>query len=319
MTQKICDNIYKIELPMKVGLLDSLNAYLIVGERSLLIDTGYDKEEILALLKEAFYDLGVSLDSTDIFLTHMHPDHAELATRFAAEGKEIMLGAYEADVLNGKRPRPEAGPDGLRALGFNDNFIEEFYRIVTKKREPDGKNRFIGLNEGDKLEYGGHRLECVGISGHSPGQMGLHIKEKGIFISGDHILYGVTPSVSAWKDEPNPLKPYLYNLEKLKKLDIETLLPGHRSMTCPVNERIDQIVNRHFKKIEEALEKLRQCGPMSPFEIASVITWNTRWDKLSTFQQFSAVGEISIKLEYLLSLGEAEKETINGIGIFTVK
>jgi glyoxylase-like metal-dependent hydrolase (beta-lactamase superfamily II) len=304
---------------MKVGLLDSLNAYLILGERSLLIDTGYDKEEIAGILNDSLCELGTSLERTDIFLTHLHPDHAELATRFAAEGKQIMLGAYEADILNGKRPRPEAGTEGLRRLGFSDEFVEAFFRMVNKKRAPDGQNRFIGLNEGNTLEYGGHKLRCVGISGHSPGQMGLYIAEKKMFFSGDHILYGVTPSVSAWNDEPNPLKLYIKNLEKLKSMEIETILPGHRSQTCPVNQRIEQIIARHHKKIEETLSLMKDSGARSPFEIASVITWNTHWEKLSTFQQFSAVSEVAVKLEYLLSQGLVEKSLINGVGFFSAK
>jgi chemotaxis regulatin CheY-phosphate phosphatase CheZ len=126
----------------------------------------------------------------------------------------------------------------------------------------------------------------------------------------------VTPSVNAWNDEPNPLKIYIKNLLKLKELEIDTLLPGHRNVTCPAHERIDQIINRHNKKIDETLNKLKQSGPMSPFKISSVITWNTRWDKLSTFQKFSAVGEVAVNLEYLVSQGEAKKILSDDICIY---
>ncbi len=313
MTQKITENIYRIELPVSVGLLDSVNVYLILGEPSLLIDSGYDREELRTLLDKSLSELGTSIERCDIFLTHMHPDHAELAIRLASEGKTVRIGADEADMLNGRKKGPDAGPERLRSLGFGEDFIGEFFRIVAKKRPPDDKSRFLGVKDGDRLLYGGHELLCVGIAGHSPGQTGLYIAEKGIFIGGDHILYGVAPSVNAWDGEQNPLSLYTKNLLKLKELEINTLLPGHRTMTCPVNERIDQLISRRGKKLDETLMSLKRGGCMSPFEISSVITWNTRWDRLTTFQKFSAAGEVAVNLEYLVSLGAAEKTVEGGV------
>ena len=45
MLQRVLDNIYKIDVPMRDGALNCLNAYFIQGERNLLIDTGFDREE----------------------------------------------------------------------------------------------------------------------------------------------------------------------------------------------------------------------------------------------------------------------------------
>ncbi len=308
MTHKITENIYRIELPVSVGLLDSVNVYLILGEPSLLIDTGYDREELRSLLDKSLSELGVSIERSDIFLTHMHPDHAELALRLASEGRTVRIGEAEAEILSGLRKGPEAGADRLRSLGFGDEFINEFSKITSKRRLPVDKSRLLGVNEGDRLNYGGYELLCIDISGHSPGQTGLYIADKGMLICGDHILYGVTPSVNAWDGEPNPLSHYIKNLLKLRDLEIETLLPGHRTMTCPVSQRIEQLISRRNKKLEETLMSLRRGGCLSPFELSSLITWSTRWDRLSTFQKFSAVGEVAVNLEYLVSLGEAEKQ-----------
>lgn len=319
MTQRILENIYRIELPMKVGLLDSLNAYLILGERNLLIDTGYDRDEIYSRLKDEISSLGADINQTDIYLTHLHPDHSELSGRISREtGAPVFIGAHEADILNGKSDRPEARGNYIKTLGFPREFFEEFERSLPKRKSIGGDGLFTGIGEGDILEYGGYTLEVLDIAGHSPGHTGLYIADKKLLFSGDHILYGVTPSISAWEGESNPLEVYINNLEKLKNYEIDILLPGHREATCPAHERIDQIISRHNRKIEETLSRLRLGGSMSAFEIASVITWKTRWEKLTPFQQFSAAGEIAINLEYLCSHKMAGKETRGDAAVYFI-
>lgn len=77
MYTHIEENIYSIFVPLPGNPLKNLNAYLIKSEsgRNLLIDTGFRQDECRQALLAGLDELGVSMENTDIFLTHMHSDH----------------------------------------------------------------------------------------------------------------------------------------------------------------------------------------------------------------------------------------------------
>ena len=76
MLTKITDHIYKKVVPLPNNPLREINAYLITGEKNLLIDTGFNRPECEEALRSAFTELGIT--STDLFITHLHSDHCGL-------------------------------------------------------------------------------------------------------------------------------------------------------------------------------------------------------------------------------------------------
>ena len=60
--------------------------------------------------------------------------------------------------------------------------------------------------------------------------MCFYEEENKILISGDHILFDITPNITRWPELDNSLKVYLASLEKVKDLDVNLVLPGHRNM-----------------------------------------------------------------------------------------
>ena len=77
MVTEMMKNIYRIEVPLPKNPMKLLNSYLIRGkERSLIIDTGFNRPECREAMMSALDELHVDFDSTDIFLTHLHADHS---------------------------------------------------------------------------------------------------------------------------------------------------------------------------------------------------------------------------------------------------
>jgi len=321
MIQKVLDNIYKIEVPMRDGALNCLNAYLVLGARNLLIDTGFDRDEPYNTITGALRELGTSMEHTDIFLTHMHPDHAELAGRLAAKDTRVYIGAKDAKLLNESKKTFSIRRRDPASKGFPPDVAVDYERIYALRSPFSGTScTYTEVNDGDMLEYGGYKLRCIDCAGHSPGQTCLYIEDRKLLFCGDHILFDITPNVSSWDDSINPLKDYIKNLEKLKAYDIEIVLPAHRGVSCSAHERIDQILAHHRDRLEELIEVLRRKGPSAPYGIASALTWNTscKWDDMPTFQKYSAVGEVVAHLAFLLDEGLIEKRTLDGVNIYGV-
>mgnify|MGYP001099898563 CR=1 FL=1 len=322
MLQRVLDNIYKIDVPMRDGALNCLNAYFIQGERNLLIDTGFDREESYKTITGALNRLETSMENTDIFLTHMHPDHAELAGRLAGIETRIYIGEKDAKLLNESEKTFSIRRRNPEMKGFPPEVAADYERTYALRRPFSGKRcTYTEVLDGDILEYGGYRLRCIDCAGHSPGQTCLYIEEKKLLFCGDHILFDITPNVSSWEDDINPLKDYIKNLEKLKAYDIEIVLPAHRGVTCSAHERIDEIIAHHNERLDELLCVLKENGELNTYEIASRLTWNTpcNWRDMPTFQKYSAVGEVVAHLAFLLDRGLIEKRVEQGVNLYSAR
>ena len=81
MVTQVAPNLYRIPVPLPGNPLRNLNAYLIRGDRNLLVDTGFRQEECRTALKAGLAELGVDMADTDIFLTHLHSDHSPVRRR----------------------------------------------------------------------------------------------------------------------------------------------------------------------------------------------------------------------------------------------
>jgi 2,4-dienoyl-CoA reductase (NADPH2) len=79
-----------------------------------------------------------------------------------------------------------------------------------------------------------------------------------ILVAGDHILNDITPNIQLWSDERNPLEEYFASLDKVSELDIELVLPGHRSIFRNCRERIQELKQHHQKRLDEIISILEK-------------------------------------------------------------
>jgi glyoxylase-like metal-dependent hydrolase (beta-lactamase superfamily II) len=133
------------------------------------------------------------------------------------------------------------------------------------------------------------------------GHICLYDQDKKILLAGDHILIDITPNIQCWSDTANPLKYYLASLDKVGKLDIDLVLPGHRRLIDNPKARIEELKKHHARRLDEVLTILKE-GPMSAFQTASHMSWDIdckNWDHFPVAQKWFATGEAISHLRYL--------------------
>lgn len=79
--REVLPGVFRIPVPLEGNPLKELNSYLFLGSReagtrNLLVDTGFRTEGCKKALLEGLAQLGVSMEDTDILLTHLHADHS---------------------------------------------------------------------------------------------------------------------------------------------------------------------------------------------------------------------------------------------------
>jgi glyoxylase-like metal-dependent hydrolase (beta-lactamase superfamily II) len=324
MLEQVAPSIYCIPIPLPNNPLKSLNAYLVKGPRNLLIDTGFRQADCRRAMDEALRELGVSMDNTDIFLTHLHSDHSGLAPELAGPSTKIFLSAYDRTRLPGK----------LCQLNWNDNdaffrshgFPGDELRAVGQRnpgREyvPVAYDDYILVEEGDRFAYGPYEFEAIATPGHTPGHMCLFDRASGVMVLGDHVLFDITPNITTWINFPNSLGAYLDSLHKIAQYPVRVPLPAHRAVHEDFRTRIDQLLEHHQRRCQEVLDILTAQDGLTAYQVASRMTWRIRcngWDDFPLAQKWFAVGEAIAHLEYLEATGRAVRHTVDDQHRFSV-
>ena len=311
MSKEIFPGIFKFDIPLPNNTLGHLNSYLVrTDEECTLIDTGLDLNESFEELNRSLNEIGIQpKDLTNILLTHFHIDHIGLVSRLRKiSDAKIIFSAKEAELLRSTSSN----------LGNYSDNLEEFYRIngappeiftwarmtglvnlddnYKLLRKPD-----ISLRDGEKISFGEYDFEVILTPGHSPGHICLYEPEWQFLIAGDHILPGITPNVTQRDEDGHPLTDYLDSLEKVERLEIKKILPGHEEIFTDHRGRIQQLRDHHAERCEEILNTIRE-NALTAYQTASSVHWDLdypSWDDFPIFQRLMAMGETLSHLKFL--------------------
>lgn len=322
MVEEILPSLYKIEIPLPRNPLKVLNSYVIKApEQNLIIDTGMNREECLSAMNAGLKEIDVDLKKTDFFITHFHADHVGLVSSLATVNSTIFFNRVDADVIS-YQGHWEDMRKFASLIGFPGSEIQEAIEKHPGYRySPRGHLEFTYLEEGDIIFIGEYQLKCVQTPGHTRGHMCLYEPEKKLLLSGDHILYDITPNISLWYEAGNPLEEYLTSLDKIYEFDVELVLPGHRSIFKDCKGRIEELKHHHQVRADEVLSILEKRG-QDAYQVASQMTWDMTydsWDLFPVSQKWFATGEAIAHLRYLEERGLVSREIQGERIIFSLK
>ncbi|MBW2119576.1 MAG: MBL fold metallo-hydrolase [Deltaproteobacteria bacterium] len=317
MIEQVETNLYRLELPLPENPLRSINCYLIKSpERFLLIDTGMNRKECLEEIHGDLRRLGVDLNNTDFFITHLHADHIGLVSKLATGNSRIYFNKIEAEHVKRQGFWKLAHPASL-ANGFPEKEINRFLEEHPSRcYGPRADIVFLLCANGDDIKIGDYSLSCIETPGHSPGHMCLYDANKKILFSGDHLLGDITPNISALGilNDEDPLRDYFGSLDKIYALDVDMVLPGHGGLFNDHRQRIKEIKRHHQMRLDEVVSMLKDRRSLTPYETASRMTWdiNGKWTDFPVAQKWFATGEALAHLIFLRKRGIVNKEMLGG-------
>lgn len=320
MPEEVYPDIHRIEVPLPRNPLRAINSYVVRGDdRFLVVDTGMNRPECLHVMRAALEALSIDLSRTDFFITHSHSDHVGLVSALKTAGAHVFLSPVEAArVLD---PNLWAGlAAAARAHGFPDPEAATD-RHPGRRYLFSGRPRFTPFQEGEVLSIGKYTFRCVATPGHTPGHLCLYEPGVKIMFSGDHILDTITPNISAWGREGDPLGEFLESLDKIAGYDIELILPGHRNLIPDHRRRIGELKEHHRHRLREVVGILGREG-QTAYRVASQMTWDIvcpRWEDFPIPQKWFATGEALAHLLHLKRAGRVVKSWRDGTAYFSRK
>lgn len=327
--KEIYKNIFHTQFPLTGNPLKSINIYVVkTDDGNLIVDTGFNNEEVKMYMDQMLVDLDLDLDKTALFLTHLHSDHVGLAKYLENKGiSKIYISEVDGEIV-------EVGiaPDGLQwqmtlrnahrqGLGVDNLKLENHPGFIHRPKE---MFNYTPLRPGDKISLSEFNFTTLDESGHTPGMLGLYEEEKGILFCGDHILGKITPNITFWDDSyGDSLGTYMKNINKLKDMHIEHLFSSHRELVPDVSARVDELLHHHKERLEDTLQILRENGEMTTRDVAARMKWSITakdWDDFPVSQKWFASGEAASHLIHLTAEGILdEKFDEDGVAYYSIK
>ena len=320
MVEEILPNLFLIKIPLPGSPLGWLNSYVIKGpDKNLVIDTGLNRRECLEAMQAGLGEIEVDLKKTDFYITHMHADHIGLAPILAKDTSTVYINRPDKEYMENW-----VGWDAIIGFaGLNGLSAKELQAALSNhpayKYGIDVPAEASAVDEGDAFRYGGYCFQAVATPGHTRGHTCLYEPEKKVLVSGDHILFDITPNITCWTEKENPLKSYLASLDKIYGMQVDLVLPGHRGALGNCRSRITELKEHHRSRLEEALSILKQ-GPKPAYEVASMMTWDIDCDSWQAFpvsQKWFATAEAISHLRYLEDSGQVFREKKAGCIVFS--
>jgi glyoxylase-like metal-dependent hydrolase (beta-lactamase superfamily II) len=321
MVEEVMERLYRIEVPLPNSPLKELNSYVIKGNgRDLVIDTGFNRTVCYEAMQEGLRALDCDPAKTDFMITHMHSDHAGLVARLASGSSTVYFSRIDSRVFDKDRSwQPMA--DYAQMNGFPaDELMKVLQNHPGFKYKPETVPDLTLIDDGFVIEIGAYRLRAVGTPGHTQGHICLYDEDKRILISGDHILFDITPHIESWSYQVNSLSDYLASLEKVYDLPVDIVLPGHRSRFTALKGRIDALKEHHRRRAEEVLDILG-AQTLSAYEVTARMTWDIdceNWELFPVAQKWFATGETLAHLRYLESEGRIRRNSEQKVFTFSV-
>jgi glyoxylase-like metal-dependent hydrolase (beta-lactamase superfamily II) len=127
------------------------------------------------------------------------------------------------------------------------------------------------LRGGEELTIGGDTWEVVHTPGHSLGHLCLWSPARGVLLSGDHLLPGITPPVTFERGfDADPLRSYLTSLRAVADLRPQHVLPGHGTPFTDPQGRIEAILRTKIRRLEKIRRAIRE-QPRSIVELVDLL------------------------------------------------
>jgi len=199
--------------PVREGIYCALsmgidsNIYVVSGgDEIMVVDTGLGLAT--ATVMRDMVELGLSPGKVKFIVnTHCHIDHIGGNKDFLSAAPDAKVMVHEADakfMLRGDLSAIE--PTGMLEYGGQRMRVD------------------VMLREGSRISIGDYEFRVLHTPGHTPGCICLYDDEYKILFSGDTVFLD---GVGRYDFPYSSYSDLLESLERLAKIEVETLLPGH--------------------------------------------------------------------------------------------
>ena len=272
--ERVLPGVWRLRLPLPWPGVPHVNAFAVrAGDGIVLFDTGMATDDGQRQLELALAQVGFRLEDVRLVVcTHAHADHYGLAGPIVDRaGCELWIHPAWGHV-RAMIDDPDAALDRrievARQSGVPAAGLEAYERSrrgvgpgIARAVPPD-----VELVPGIEVETDVGSWQVLETPGHAPSHVTLYQPERGLLISGDHLL-GRISLFFDYGHTPDPVGEFLGGLDEVDALGYTSLcLAGHGRPFRDVPAKVAG--NR--AEVADALDRVRAGladGPRTPYEL----------------------------------------------------
>lgn len=314
--------IHRIAIPIPFDAAGGPVNVVVVEEEGggiALFDTGLAMPEAEEALAEGLASRGFRLeDVRRIFVTHGHVDHYGNAERIRRiSGATVYVHPADRWKVVGEASWGSRAPryrDFLERSGAPAEAVETMIAfaeasdsLALRLREP-----VEDLREGMRLSFARCEGMVLSMPGHTPGLVCALLRGAGIsvLVSDDHLLEKVSPNpiLEIFEDGTRfrALPHYLRNLERVERLELDWVLPGHGPLFSNHRQVIESLRAFYDRRQEKLLGLLPPEGATA-FELMRAF-----FPQAGPLEIFLMMGEILGNLDLLEASGRIRSAAEKG-------
>ena len=347
---EVAPNVLRLQLPISMPGLGHVNTYALIDERgATLVDPGMPGPQSWSALQDRLRKANLKLrDVHTVIITHSHPDHFGGAGRLADEANaevvthsafrswfrphshadshddEAGLEVHDVDpddMPPVRRPgdpapaTPWGGPTPWGGRNYRPPVRRRvMYRVMRSRMArgfapPDPASR---VKNGDVIKLAKREWVAVHTPGHTLDHLCLHDPERGVLLSGDHVLPTITPHISGMGTGRDPLGLFFHSLDRVAALDgVTTVLPAHGHPFTDLRARVEAIKEHHRERLDKLRETSRELGAATVEQYSQVLFRKERWGSMAESETYA-------HLEHLRLAGDAERSERDGLLVYEV-
>lgn len=313
----------RIPLP---GSLGHINCWVLddgddVAPEIAIVDSGIRLPGCIEAWEALFAGPLAGKAVTNLYATHMHPDHIGLMGWLAKRnGAPLHMTRDEwltikysiADVQDDV-------PEAILAFRTASGWTAE--QVEVSKATGWGRMRgivfhlphsYIRMQEGEVLTIGGQQWRVIIGSGHSPEHACLYNEAQNILIAGDQLLPRISSNVSLSAGEPlaNPLGDWLASIDKLLAALPEDVLvlPAHGEPFRGAHARLNALKSEHLERLDALADWVSEA-PRSTVECFPKLFYREIGDD----HRGLATGEALAHLRWLEVAGRITRDTVENV------
>jgi glyoxylase-like metal-dependent hydrolase (beta-lactamase superfamily II) len=284
----VIPGVWRLRLPLPWPGVPHCNAWaLAAGDGIVLVDTGMHEPGSWAHLERALDQVGLRVEHVRlVVVTHAHVDHCGQAPPIADRaGCEIWI--HPSYGHAGIEPNdPERALARHAEVALQSGVPEAPLRRWMEQRRSHGTGQAGELRmdrelvDGITVSTDLGEFVTVETPGHAPSHVCLHLPERRLLISGDHLL----GRVSLYFDHgytPDPVGEFLSSLDRVERLDARLVLSGHGRPFTDVAAHI--AANRAL--VAQRLDAVRAAlaEPRTAYDVARAVYGEAFTDDTATW------------------------------------
>jgi glyoxylase-like metal-dependent hydrolase (beta-lactamase superfamily II) len=270
---RILPGLWRLRLPLPWPGVPHVNAFAVAAfDGVVLVDTGLHEPGAMRQLERALDQAGLRVEHVRLLVcTHAHSDHYGLAAPIMkGSGCELWMHPNHAHMTSAARDPDRAFERRLEVARQSGVPAERLAEYESERRA-----RGFGIAEivlpdrdlvpGVEIDTDLGTWQVYETPGHAPSHVVLHQPERGLLLSGDHLL----GRVSLYYDygfTPDPAGEFLDSLDVVDGLDVSLVLAGHGRPVCDARA----LAQANRREVHARLDRVRRAiadGPRTAFEV----------------------------------------------------